>query len=206
MKLACMSNILLLGPSAVKYASSCMQLISFIQWNTLVGKIRKKNDIFTFHFSKNGEETKWRDATVDLLSGTIFVFDIDTQVYGQSRKQQMLQPQGVNTGICRMDTPSVAFLCTSNGWRQIYRQPASHYKLVWCCSGKQILIRRQTRNRSLSHQLRLWCYNSAPVDTTTVWIVVLHIYQDFLDVWLITHLQDAEQWWTTFILSHIDQK
>lgn len=49
-------------------------------------------------------------ATHDLLSGTIFVFDTDTQVCGQSRKQQMLQLQGVNIGICPLDPASVAFL------------------------------------------------------------------------------------------------
>lgn len=95
------------------------------------------------------EKPKWRNAIVDLLSGTIFVFDIDTWVYGQSRKQQMLQPQGVNTGIYRMDTPSVAFLCTSNGWRQFHRHGARPYKLGWCCGGKQILITRFGPNCSI---------------------------------------------------------
>lgn len=33
----------------------------------------------------NREETKWRHVTADLLRGTISVFDIDTQVRGQSR-------------------------------------------------------------------------------------------------------------------------
>ncbi len=109
-------------------------------------------DAFMFNLLRIFLETEknvWCNATVDLLSGTIFVFDTDTQVYGQSRKQQMLQPQGVNTGICQMDTPSVAFLCTSNGWRQIHRHTANAYKLVWCCSGKQILIRRYSDDNSV---------------------------------------------------------
>ncbi len=85
-------------------------------------------DAFMFNLLRIFLETEknvWCNATVDLLSGTIFVFDTDTQVYGQSRKQQMLQPQGVNTGICQMDTPSVAFLCTSNGWGVI------HWLICW---------------------------------------------------------------------------
>lgn len=54
-------------------------------------------------------------ATYDLLSGTIFVFDTDTQVCGQSRKQQMLHLQGANIGICPLDPTSVAFSLNING-------------------------------------------------------------------------------------------
>ena len=72
---------------------------------------RRVTDTLSFNLPRI-LEIKWRSATADLLSGTISVFDIDTQVCGRSRKQQMLRPQGVNTGICRMDPPSVAFVCT----------------------------------------------------------------------------------------------
>lgn len=128
-----------------KYTST---LLTFSpNWQTYVTDTLSFN--LPMNFSKTTEETKWCNVIADLLSGTIFVFDIDTQVYGQSRKQQMLQPRGVNTGICRMDTPSVAFLCTSDAWRQIHRHAARPYKLVWCCSGEQILITRHKPNCSI---------------------------------------------------------
>lgn len=50
----------------------------------------------------------WHHATADLLCPTIFVTDTDTQVCGQSRKQQMLQPRESVSGADGKDPPSAA--------------------------------------------------------------------------------------------------
>lgn len=47
----------------------------------------------------------WRHAAADLLRA-IFRADTDTQVCGQSRKQQMLQPRGSESGADGTDPPS----------------------------------------------------------------------------------------------------
>lgn len=72
----------------------------------------------------------------------------------------MLQPQGGNTGICQMDTPSVAFLCTSNGCRQTHRHRARPDKLVRCCGGEQTLITRYCLNCFSATQTLMWWFCS----------------------------------------------
>lgn len=42
----------------------------------------------------------------------------------------MVQPRGVNTGTCQMHAPSVPFLCTPNGWRQIQRHEARSWLIL----------------------------------------------------------------------------
>lgn len=110
------------------------------------------------------EEPEWRNATVDLLCGTISVFDTDTQVCGQSRKQQMLQPQGSVQGLMGWILLLSPPRSTSNGWRRRRRHAARPHKLggikkdpvlIAVCTAESLIL----ISLSLLHTPVWWVYS-----------------------------------------------